>query len=104
MELVRNLMDISLVDLQDDLDHFLKEPEKEQKVRKEFKMPFGNIGKGFSEAIEPFKGVFETLFPKKKIGEGFVVGELRKYAEENAKSQCYIAYDVYKKSHGMATW
>ena len=108
MELIESITDISLKDLQEDLDKFLREEEPEKKEKKKFKIenPFGNIGKGFDEMLDPFKEVgktFKDIF-KRESSEGFKSNEMKKYARDQAKEICYLAYDIYKKAHGMMTW
>jgi len=125
MELVENLTEVSLKELQEDLDHFLKEAKKCEKCEAEldeniekcmkcghkwkhekgvFIMPFGDIGKGFREIFEPIRDAVKFIVPKGAAAESFVEGETKKYGEEKAKSLCFTAYDIYKKSHGMLTW
>lgn len=109
MGLIEHLTDISLKELQEDLDKFLKEePEEKEKKKKKFKIesPFGDLRKGFDDMIEPVKDVgktFKGIF-KAEPSEGFKIKEIKKSAEEQAKEICYLAYDIYKKAHGMMTW
>ncbi|MBU0963257.1 MAG: hypothetical protein KKD48_05115 [Nanoarchaeota archaeon] len=108
MALIEDLTSISLKDLQEDLDKYLKEEPKEEKKRKKLKIenPFGGIGSGFKETLEPLKDVgktFKGIFVKEP-SEGFIFKEMKKYSEEQAKELCYLAYDIYKKAHGMMTW
>lgn len=108
MSLIEDLTDISLKDLQEDLDKFLKEPEEKKEKKKKFKFesPFGDFGSGFKEMLDPFKEVgktFKGIFIKEP-SEGYRMKEIKKYAKEEAKNLCYMAYDIYKKAHGMVTW
>ncbi len=107
LDLVEDLTELSLAELQEDLDTYLREPEKkEEKEKKKFKWPFGNMFSGFRENIsapmkEVFKGLKIAVVPEK---EGYTLKEIRKYAGEKALDTCLITYDVFKKSHGMTTW
>lgn len=108
MELIESITDISLKDLQEDLDKFLREEEPEKKEKKKFKIenPFGNLSKGFEDMFEPIKDVgktFKDIF-KREPSEGFKMSEMKNAAKDQAKDLCYLAYDIYKKAHGMMTW
>ncbi|MFA5175994.1 MAG: hypothetical protein WC413_01900 [Candidatus Nanoarchaeia archaeon] len=117
MQLVRNLTEISLEALQKDLDHFLKEiddqrrkeSEKPKKEKLKLESPFGNLGGGFKEMFSPFKNVSEQVkdligISKKGHISSFKLGEIKKFAQEEARDTCWNAYDKYKKAHGMITW
>ncbi len=106
LDLVENLTDVSLKELQDDLDRFLEPPREEEKKKKKVEWPFGNMFKGLKENVsEPFKEVFKGLkgsvVPER---EGYALKKIKEAAEENAVGICLTAYDVFKKSHGMTTW
>ena len=64
-----------------------------------------NIGKGFSETFGPLKGVKEFFnFKEFRRKPGFVANETLNKAKEEALNTCFIAYDLYKKAHGMLSW
>jgi hypothetical protein len=109
-ELLENLTNVSLTELQEDLDKYLRKPEvKEEKkasVIQTLGETFGvfkNVKKGFEDVFGPLKGIRKEFYLKKE-GSSFVIKEIKKSAEEEAKKISYIAYDVYKKAHGMVTW
>ncbi len=111
MDLINNLTEISLDTLQEDLDHFLKEEEPKEKPKKKPKfrmeLPFGDLGVGFKEMIKPMSEVgdfFKDIFKKDSATAGFKLKKVIKSAESEAKEKCYMAYDIYKKAHGMMTW
>ena len=96
-------------ELKEDLDKFLAEEEPEiKKKKKKFKLetPFSGVGAGFKEALEPLKEVgktFKGIFVSEP-SEGYRIKEMKKFAQEQANDLCYMAYDIYKKAHGMMTW
>ena len=92
----------SLEQLREDLEHFLIE----EKIQKEEKKK--------SEDINPFSALFSFLKPEKKepkseikISEikkdNFIEKEVRRLAGNKARVNLYKIYDIYKKSHGMAS-
>jgi len=95
MSLVEHLTDVSLKDLQEDIDKYLGEEEdkKEEKKKKTFPNPL----KGISELFKPVK-----IF-KKKAGK-YEVKKVLEAANSASKQNCLIAYDVFKKAHRMMTW
>ncbi|MBU2633948.1 MAG: hypothetical protein KJ674_01765 [Nanoarchaeota archaeon] len=101
MELIEGMTDTSLKEMAEDLDHFLKEEEKEEKKVKNFESPFGNIFKGFGEMFGFMKHAFGFM---KQSPESSIQKKLRDLAKEKAEGLCYTFYDVYKKAHGMVTW
>tara|TARA_Y100000034_G_scaffold136889_1_gene216722 strand:- start:293 stop:1666 length:1374 start_codon:yes stop_codon:yes gene_type:complete len=94
MALVEHLTDISLKDLQDDIDKYLGEDEKPKEEKKE---PFPNPFKGLSEMIKPIK-----IF-KRKAGK-YEIEKVKEAAKSTAKQNCLVIYDVFKKAHRMMTW
>ena len=101
MDLIQNLTEVSLKELEKDLDEIFEEEKKEEKKKKEasFTSPFKGVGQGFKDIF----GVSGKSF-KFSIKEDYVTSEMKKAAEEKAKDMCFILYDVYKKAHGMITW
>lgn len=67
-----------------------------------FVSSFGNIFKGFNQAIEPARHIFSLLSFKQVMpnNEKFVKKEVLATAE----GLCYVLYDIFKKAHGMVTW
>ncbi len=115
MDLIHNLTEVSLDSLQEDLDHFLKKPEdeeeknnkKDKKKKHKIKSPFGNLKEGFKEMVEPIENMgdfFKDIFKKEPTSPSFKIKKIQKAAESEAKEKCYMAYDIYKKAHGMMTW
>jgi len=105
----------ALDDLKEDLDYFLKsEDEKDEEDKKEKKKkkktedinPFGalfGLFTGSSKAKKKKKGKkeindFEDIDP-----DNFVEKTVRANAAESAAAGLYAVYDIYKKSHGMAS-
>ncbi len=96
----------SLEELKDDLDRFvLKDEDVEKKVKEKKKAEDINP---FSALLDLFK--FEKSKDKKKITEAkkikpdnFVEAQVRALAAKNAQNSIYNVYDIYKKSHGMAS-
>ena len=103
MELVEQLTEVSLKELEEDIDHYL-DVEKEEKLVKQ---------KGI---VKSLVGGFGDL--NKSIGSGFGLllgtsikdaGRFRKKivfneAKSSASGNCILAYDIFKKAHRMMTW
>lgn len=99
-ELIQNLTEVSLKELDKDIEEIFEEEKKEEKKKEiEFTSPFKGIGKGFKEMF----GISGDVF-KFSMKNEFFNKEMKKVAEEKAKSMCFILYDIYKKAHGMYTW
>lgn len=104
LKIVEATTEESLKQLADDLNHFLE--EKEEKKEEKTKGFFGL----FASKREEKKETKEKKEKKKepKIGEikkdNFEESIIRAYAEQQAAALCFKIYDVYKKSHGMASF
>ncbi|MCD4666481.1 hypothetical protein K8R47_01575 [archaeon] len=107
LELIEGMTDTSLKEIEEDLQKYI-EPEKiEKEEKKEFKMPFSDIGKGFRQTLQPIIQIgtmFKNVFKKKAEEGSSIERAIRKKALETAEQRMYIMYDVYKKAHGMVTW
>ena len=109
LELLEGLTNVSLKELQEDLDKYLRKPEvKEEKKQFETLIDsinvFKGIGNGFREIFGPLKDIKKEFKMETGMKESFVFNELKKEAVKESKKTCYVAYDVYKKAHGMITW
>ena len=104
LKLLQDLGDDSLKQLHEDIEHFLEEgkPKEEEKKEKETKekktlwtdfMDFFGLGKKKT-----------TKQGEKSRPDSYYEKVLRKVAENQAASLCFKVYDVYKKSHGMASY
>lgn len=83
LALVEETTESSLKQMYEDLEHFIKEEKPGEKKEKEKKpeLKLEDIRKDdFRESV------------------------LRKFLEQEAATLCFTIYDVYKKSHGMATF
>lgn len=99
MDLVDQLTDMSLKDMQADIDHYL-EGDKGEEIPKEFPNPF----KGLQEIFSPLKKVnVPTPFGKKQASS-FQTKKVTDEAKEVAKQNVLVLYDVFKKAHRMMTW
>ena len=100
------MTEVSLKEIQEDIEHFLGKPESEKKEEKpKYPNPFFGITKGFKEAVKPLKMVYNTLTLKdEKISHGFKEDKIKEAALDDAKGKCYLIYELYKKSHGMFAW
>ncbi len=103
-----NVAEEALKDLKEDLDRFLNNEEDKKELTKKTK----------TEDINPFTAIL-GLFKKsegrdkKKAEEiknileikpdNFIEKVVRAESAENAASGIYLVYDIYKKSHGMAS-
>ncbi|UZE94226.1 MAG: hypothetical protein IB618_01485 [Candidatus Pacearchaeota archaeon] len=84
LSLVETVTEQSLSQVIEDLEHFTEKKEKEEKKKKEKEKKELEIGKIKKDNFE------ESI--------------IRKFAERTASALCYKIYDVYKKSHGMASF
>lgn len=85
LNLVQETTDASLKQMQEDLEHFIEgKPAEEKKKKEEKKKEEPEIGKIKKDDYK------ETIF--------------RKYLEQSVASTAFTLYDVYKKTHGMASF
>ena len=109
MDIVEELTNVSLKALEEDLNEFLKEEPKKQDLKKkkkefEFKIPFSEPVKEFYGITRSVSKGFMELLHFNVGGKNYESGLIRKKAEETALKNTFVAYDVYKKSHGMLSW
>ena len=106
LELIEGMTEVSLKEIQEDIEHFLGKPEPEKEKEKiKYPNPFFGITKGFKEAVKPLKMVYNTLTLKdENTARGFEEEKIKDAALKDAKGMCYLIYDLYKKSHGMFAW
>lgn len=117
LKLVEAATTESLGQLQEDIDKFLKEEKagKEETAPKQraAENPFTALfsfamkpGKAKAEKLEGKKDAKENLEKIKKAGvarDSYAESVIRAYAETQAADACYKIYDIFKKSHGMAS-
>lgn len=106
----------SLNQLKEDIEYFLKPLEERQEEAKE---------KSKGEDVNPFMELFGFLKPSKKKKESkkstkedkklallkekgvkkddYLEGVIRTLGEKGAGNSCFKLFDIYKKSHGMAS-
>jgi len=114
MKFAQQATDDSLVELKEDIDHFLyggENPadEKEKKEKKQddtnpfsalFSLLKPSSGKDKGNGKDKDKAITEAKQIKK---DNFVEAKVRLMALETAKARLYTIYDIYKKAHGMAS-
>ncbi len=100
MDLIENYIGTSLKEVEDQIEKYTKEEAKEGKkeVRKT-ENPFAGVVNSFKEMFKPLKGNFHFKAPKTK----FIESELNNIAVDNAKKLAFSVYNIYKKTHGMAS-
>ncbi|PIU75786.1 hypothetical protein COS75_02580 [Candidatus Pacearchaeota archaeon CG06_land_8_20_14_3_00_35_12] len=121
LNLVQDITDESLKQLNNDIDYFInKEKEAKEKAEEETKLAasenpftalfgFGLPKKEPSEAEKKQKKEKEEAEKLKEFETGGLPAEtyeeklVRKVAEKNAAEFCFKIYDVFKKSHDMAS-
>jgi hypothetical protein len=119
LKLVTSVTDNSLVEIQNDIDYFLKDVEQREKEKKDeekksdvnpFTALFG-LGKWLKKEEKPkdeaeAKKAEEARIDKLAKGkikpDNYYEKLLRFHAEFTAKQSCFGVYDIYKKAHGMA--
>lgn len=104
LELIEGMTEVSLKEIQEDIEHFLGKPEEQEKKEKvKYPSPFSGITQGFKQSVKPIGNVF-NIFRFKSSDNSFREKKIREFALEDAKSKCYLIYELYKKSHGMLSW
>lgn len=102
--LIEEWVDVSLKELEAEIQDFLTEGKKEEKKeeKKEFKIdwPFKGTIDGFKEIFSPLTDTVGS-FVKKNPPTKLIEEDLKKHAENKAKITVGILYTVYKKTHGM---
>ncbi len=101
LKLIDEYVGTSLVKLQEEINKYTSEPEKEDKDKNvnkiKFENPFKGLFSGFKEIYNPLR---DSISPKKKYSS-VIYEELEKLSGEKAKSTAYLIYNTYKKTHGM---
>jgi len=102
MDIVEHLTEVSLKELQDDIDHFLKPKEPEKKKKNTFQLPFGSVFQGFKEVSGEVKSSLSAFSPT--ADSSYRVKKIKECASEAALNDCLALYDIFKKAHRMVTW
>jgi len=108
LKLAEGMTEESLKELQEDINYFLKEEEKREKLEstssEEDVNPFSAL-LGFEKKEKTELESEET--EKKKIIEvkpdNYMEKMVRDLAEVSARETCFTLFDIYKKAHGMAS-
>ncbi len=101
----------SIEELKKDIDYFLKtdeekSKEKESKESSSGGNPFSALFSGFSFSLGSNKKT-EKKIPKNSLEikkDSYIESAIRKMVADTAAELCFTVYDVYKKSHGMASY
>jgi len=115
LELIASVYE-SMESLKDDLKNYLEQEgekwfKKDEEVKKEEKKNiltafFSGITEGFSNVSKGFSGIFsiklKSMTEKEESHWSFM--DAKKKAEDEAKLNLWILYDVFKKAHRMVTW
>jgi len=107
-----NIAEEALKELKEDLETFLKTDEEKEKEKKEKEKKTNS--NPFSELFDGIKGFFDIFKKKEKKKEeikdikdikkdNYVEKLVRAQASKNAAEGVYRVYDIYKKTHGMAS-
>ena len=107
LELIEGMTDVSLKEIQEDIEHYLGKPEKEEEKKKEkikFPSPFSGITEGFKQALKPLSYAAKIFKFKPALDKGFKEEQIKGAAKKQAEALLYVLYDVYKKSHGMVVY
>ena len=98
LKMVEATTEESLKQIADDIEHFLGDKEKEKKKEEEKKKSKGLAGlfRFAPEKKEPEAGKISK--------DNFEESVIRVYTEQQAAGMCFKIYDVYKKSHDMASF
>ncbi len=102
MELIDNYIGTSLSLLQDEIEKYLKGPNKKEerpiKKHQGFDNPFKGLFDGFMQIYNP---ISDTFFKQKRKGPQVVYDEMEGFSKKQAKSQTYLIYNLYKRTHAM---
>ncbi|MBT7705837.1 hypothetical protein HN747_00150, partial [archaeon] len=115
-----DMADDAMKELQADFDYFLK--DEDQKAEDDKKQDSKDKKKNKQDDINPFMALFSIFGGIKMVSgkdskkdkkviekpedissDNWVEKHLRAEAANSAASRLYAAYDVYKKTHGMAS-
>jgi len=106
MKLIEGSTTESLDELKKDIELFIKDDEKEKKIKEEsqvdtnpFSALFGLVKKPKDKSDEKDN---TTINIKKIKKDSYAESLIRKLSEEEGALNCYTIYDIYKKAHGMA--
>jgi hypothetical protein len=106
LSFIQEESDISLAQLQEDIDHFLDETtKKEDEKKKENDInPFSALFSLFSGGLFSSNKKDKKIESEKDIKKDTYVEQYaRAAAAKKAKEFLYTTYDIYKKAHGMAS-
>jgi len=103
LELIEDMTEVSLKEIQKDIEHFLGKKEDEKKEKINYPSPFLGLSSGFKMSIKPLSYI-PKLFSTKNAAKSFEENKIKEYTKNGAKTSCYVIYDLYKKSHGMFAW
>jgi hypothetical protein len=95
LKLVEAVTEESLKQITEDIEHFLGKEKEEKKETSFF---------GFAAPKKMEEEKKKPLEIGKLKKDSFEESILRTYAEQQAASLCFKIYDIYKKSHGMASF
>ncbi len=108
LDLIEDMVGTPLMELKEDIEHYLKQEKEEEEEKKKKKEAVSFI-KGFGEMVGPVGDAFKFIkssFAAVKGGpsEFYKEREIKRKAIEDAKIKIEILYRIYKKSHRMCTW
>ncbi|MBU1245985.1 MAG: hypothetical protein ABIJ20_01030 [Nanoarchaeota archaeon] len=107
MDLVESLTGVSLAELQEDLDRYLKPTkteEEKEKIDYSSALPFFSALKGFGKIGGAMKLGAKGFNPMSNNAGNFRTSKVKKEAEKAALNYCLTTYSVFKKAHRMLTW
>ncbi|MCD4759773.1 hypothetical protein K8R33_02715 [archaeon] len=105
MDLVEQLTDVSLKDMQADIDHYLEEYGKKDGKKEKKTQTIPNPIKGLQELFPSIKMAKLPISPfGKKQATKYQIDQVTKVAKSKALTSFNTMYDVFKKSHGMLSW
>ncbi len=106
MALVEELTEMSLGQLQEDLEHYIypkeEEKKKEEKGDDIFTQFFKGIG-NMNKSLDKFGKKLKLPGGSKKASK-YQEDKVKKEAQSSALGMCNTFYTVFKKSHRMVTW
>ena len=104
LELVDEVAGTALREIHDDLQEFLKEEKKEEKVKQTPLLK--SLYQSTKDLTVPIKEMSQTIkdLLRLELSPNYIESQLKKKAESTSSSQAFTLYDIYKKAHGMLSW
>tara|TARA_B100000315_G_scaffold215269_1_gene214482 strand:+ start:453 stop:1823 length:1371 start_codon:yes stop_codon:yes gene_type:complete len=103
LKLIEGTTTESLEQLQEDINMFLDEKEKEEEKPKDTSNPFSALVGSYDKKVEKKESVKDK--DKPLVKDNWVEKtHIRPLAAKGAEDKAFLLFDVYKKAHGMVSY